>query len=90
MSVAVLDVDREGIDVLIDPHAYDFVDDKPAASRMIRGINSPNFMREAGDLLRLVHVPTRWITLPPNGFGISTTRRGAIRSTCTGWRERRG
>ena len=36
-------IEREGIDVLIDPHPDDFVEDGLAAIRMIRGINSPNF-----------------------------------------------
>jgi myo-inositol catabolism protein IolH len=87
-------IEREGIDVLIDPHPDDFVEDGLAAIRMIRGINSPNFglvyvashtyhmggnmreiMREAGDMLRLVHVADtmdhrashglRYITNPP-------------------------
>jgi myo-inositol catabolism protein IolH len=36
-------IEREGIDVLIDPHPDDFVEDGLAAIRIIRGINSPNF-----------------------------------------------
>ncbi|MBJ8343874.1 sugar phosphate isomerase/epimerase [Antrihabitans sp. YC2-6] len=36
-------IEREGIDVRIDPHPDDFVEDGLAAIRMIRGINSPNF-----------------------------------------------
>ncbi|RPA12690.1 sugar phosphate isomerase/epimerase family protein [Gordonia sp. OPL2] len=35
-------IEREGIDVRIDPHPDDFVEDGLAAIRMIRGINSPN------------------------------------------------
>jgi len=87
-------IEREGIDVRIDPHPDDFVEDGLAAIRMIRGVNSPNIgmvyvachtyhmggdmraiMREAGDLLRLVHVADtmdhhashglRYITNPP-------------------------
>ena len=68
-------IEREGIDVLIDPHPDDFVEDGLEAIRVIRGLNSPNvgmvfvachsyhmghpmreIMREAGDLIRLVHV----------------------------------
>lgn len=87
-------IEREGIDVLIDPHPDDFVEDGLQAIRTIRGINSKNFglvyvashtfhmnrppleiMREAGDMLRLVHVSDtmdhkrshglRYITNPP-------------------------
>lgn len=36
-------IEREGIDVRIDPHPDDFVEDGLAAIRMIRGINSKNF-----------------------------------------------
>ncbi|WP_072807194.1 sugar phosphate isomerase/epimerase family protein [Rhodococcoides yunnanense] len=36
-------VEREGIDVRIDPHPDDFVEDGQAAIRVIRGINSKNF-----------------------------------------------
>lgn len=68
-------IEREGVDVLIDPHPDDFVEDGLEAIRVIRGLNSPNvgmvyvachtfhmghpireIMREAGDLIRLVHV----------------------------------
>lgn len=35
-------VEREGIDVRIDPHPDDFVEDGQAAIRVIRGINSKN------------------------------------------------
>ncbi|HEY5857589.1 MAG TPA: sugar phosphate isomerase/epimerase family protein [Aldersonia sp.] len=87
-------IEREGIDVRIDPHPDDWVEDGLAAIRVIRGVNSPNIgmvyvachtyhmgnsmreiMREAGDLLRLVHVADtmdhhashglRYITNPP-------------------------
>ena len=88
-------IEREGIDVHIDPHPDDWVEDGLSAIRVIRGINSPNIgmvyvachtfhmgadnmreiMREAGDLLRLVHVADtmdhhashglRYITNPP-------------------------
>jgi myo-inositol catabolism protein IolH len=86
--------EREGIDVRIDPHPDDWVEDGLAAIRVIRGVNSPNIgmvyvachtfhmgnsmreiMREAGPLLRLVHVADtmdhhrshglRYITNPP-------------------------
>ncbi|MFW0792262.1 sugar phosphate isomerase/epimerase family protein [Gordonia sp. CPCC 205515] len=36
-------IEREGIDVRIDPHPDDFCEDGLAAIRMIRGINSKNF-----------------------------------------------
>lgn len=36
-------IEREGLDVLIDPHPDDFVEDGLDAVRMIRGVNSPNF-----------------------------------------------
>ncbi|WP_330256661.1 sugar phosphate isomerase/epimerase [Nocardia sp. NBC_00565] len=36
-------VEHEGLDVLIDPHPDDFVEDGLDAIRMIRGINSRNF-----------------------------------------------
>ena len=36
-------IEREGLDVLIDPHPDDFVEDGLDAIRMIRGINSKNF-----------------------------------------------
>lgn len=36
-------IEREGIDVRIDPHPDDFVEDGQAAIRVIRGINSKNF-----------------------------------------------
>lgn len=68
-------IEREGIDLLIDPHPDDFVEDGLEAIRVIRGLNSRNvgmvyvachsyhmghpmreIMREAGDLIRLVHV----------------------------------
>ena len=87
-------IEREGIDVRIDPHPDDWVEDGLAAIRVIRGVNSPNIgmvyvachtfhmgnsmreiMREAGPLLRLVHVADtmdhhashglRYITNPP-------------------------
>ncbi|GGG13541.1 protein iolH [Rhodococcoides trifolii] len=35
-------IEREGIDVRIDPHPDDFVEDGLAAIRMIRGVNSKN------------------------------------------------
>ncbi len=35
-------IEREGIDVLIDPHPDDFVEDGLAAIRTIRGVNSKN------------------------------------------------
>lgn len=35
-------IEREGLDVLIDPHPDDFVEDGLAALRVIRGVNSPN------------------------------------------------
>jgi len=35
-------IEREGLDVLIDPHPDDFVEDGLAAIRVIRGVNSPN------------------------------------------------
>ena len=35
-------IEREGIDLLIDPHPDDFVEEGLAALRMIRGLNSPN------------------------------------------------
>ena len=35
-------IEREGMDVLIDPHPDDFVEDGLAAIRVIRGLNSPN------------------------------------------------
>ncbi|MBY6365786.1 sugar phosphate isomerase/epimerase family protein [Rhodococcoides corynebacterioides] len=35
-------IEREGLDVLIDPHPDDFVEDGLAAMRVIRGVNSPN------------------------------------------------
>ena len=35
-------IEREGIDVRIDPHPDDFVEDGLEAVRIIRGINSPN------------------------------------------------
>jgi myo-inositol catabolism protein IolH len=35
-------IEREGIDVRIDPHPDDFVEDGLAAVRVIRGVNSPN------------------------------------------------
>ncbi|MGU3431656.1 sugar phosphate isomerase/epimerase family protein [Actinomycetes bacterium M1A6_2h] len=35
-------IEREGIDIRIDPHPDDFVEDGLAAVRMIRGVNSPN------------------------------------------------
>jgi myo-inositol catabolism protein IolH len=35
-------IEREGIDVRIDPHPDDFVEDGLAAIRVIRGVNSPN------------------------------------------------
>ena len=86
--------EREGIDVRIDPHPDDYVEDGLEAIRVIRGLNSPNvgmvyvachsfhmghpmreIMREAGDLIRLVHVADtmdhhrshglRYITNPP-------------------------
>src|SRR4029079_5337519 len=34
--------EREGIDVRIDPHPDDFVEDGMEALRIIRGVNSPN------------------------------------------------
>ncbi len=34
-------IEREGLDVLIDPHPDDFVEDGLAALRVIRGVNSP-------------------------------------------------
>ncbi len=68
-------IEREGIDLLIDPHPDDFVEDGLEAIRVIRGLNSTNagmvyvachtfhmghpmreIMREAGELIRLVHV----------------------------------
>ena len=68
-------IEREGIDLLIDPHPDDFVEDGLEAIRVIRGLKSRNvgmvyvachsyhmghpmreIMREAGDLIRLVHV----------------------------------
>lgn len=68
-------IEREGIDLLIDPHPDDFVEDGLEAIRVIRGLNSANagmvyvachtfhmghpmreIMREAGELIRLVHV----------------------------------
>lgn len=86
--------EREGIDVRIDPHPDDFVEDGLEAIRVIRSLNSPSvgmvfvachsfhmghpigqIMREAGDLIRLVHVADtmdhhasnslRYITNPP-------------------------
>ncbi len=86
--------EREGIDVRIDPHPDDYVEDGLEAIRVIRGLNSPHvgmvyvachsyhmghpmreIMREAGDLIRLVHVADtmdhhrshglRYITNPP-------------------------
>lgn len=42
MEVLVPIIEREGIDVLIDPHPDDFVEDGQAAVRVIRGINSKN------------------------------------------------
>ena len=35
-------IEREGIDLLIDPHPDDFVEDGLEAIRVIRGLNSPN------------------------------------------------
>ena len=35
-------IEREGINLLIDPHPDDFVEEGLAALRMIRGLNSPN------------------------------------------------
>jgi myo-inositol catabolism protein IolH len=35
-------IEREDMDVLIDPHPDDFVEDGLAALRVIRGVNSPN------------------------------------------------
>ncbi|MEE1622230.1 sugar phosphate isomerase/epimerase [Zafaria sp. Z1313] len=35
-------IEREGIDVAIDPHPDDFVEEGLAAWRVIRGVNSPN------------------------------------------------
>ncbi|SDI04189.1 myo-inositol catabolism protein IolH [Arthrobacter subterraneus] len=35
-------IEREGLDVLIDPHPDDFVEEGLAALRVIRGLNSPN------------------------------------------------
>jgi myo-inositol catabolism protein IolH len=35
-------IEREGLDVLIDPHPDDFVEDGLEALRVIRGLNSPN------------------------------------------------
>lgn len=35
-------IEREGIDVRIDPHPDDFVEDALEALRVIRGLNSPN------------------------------------------------
>ena len=35
-------IEREGIDLLIDPHPDDFVEEGLAAIRAIRGLNSPN------------------------------------------------
>lgn len=35
-------IEREGLDVLIDPHPDDFVEDGLAALRVIRGVNSPH------------------------------------------------
>ncbi|MEE2523240.1 sugar phosphate isomerase/epimerase [Pseudarthrobacter sp. J75] len=35
-------IEREGMDILIDPHPDDFVEDGLAALRVIRGVNSPN------------------------------------------------
>lgn len=35
-------IEREGLDVLIDPHPDDFVEDGLAAIRVIRGVNSPH------------------------------------------------
>jgi myo-inositol catabolism protein IolH len=87
-------IEREGLDVLIDPHPDDFVEDGLQAIRTIRGVNSKNIglvyvashtfhmnqppltiMREAGEMLRLVHVSDtmdhkrshglRYITNPP-------------------------
>ena len=68
-------IEREGIDLLIDPHPDDFVEDGLEAIRVIRGLNSAHvgmvyvachtfhmghpmreIMREAGELIRLVHV----------------------------------
>jgi len=35
-------IEREGLDVRIDPHPDDFVEDGLEAARIIRGVNSPN------------------------------------------------
>jgi myo-inositol catabolism protein IolH len=42
MEVLLPIIEREGIDLLIDPHPDDFVEEGLAAIRVIRGLNSPN------------------------------------------------
>jgi len=60
-------IERGVIDVLIEPHPDDFVDDKFACCIQSRP-------------------PTRWIALPPNGFGTSPTCQTG-RCTCTARRR---
>jgi myo-inositol catabolism protein IolH len=52
-------IEREGIDVRIDPHPDDFVEDGLEALRVIRGLNSPNvgFVYVASHTFHLGHPP---------------------------------
>jgi len=52
-------IEREGLDVRIDPHPDDFVEDGLEALRVIRGLNSPNvgFVYVASHMFHLGHPP---------------------------------
>jgi myo-inositol catabolism protein IolH len=52
-------IEREGLDVRIDPHPDDFVEDGLEALRVIRGLNSPNigFVYVASHTFHLGHPP---------------------------------
>lgn len=52
-------IEREGIDVRIDPHPDDFVEDGLEALRVIRGLNSPNigFVYVASHTFHMGHPP---------------------------------
>lgn len=64
-------IEREGIDVRIDPHPDDFVENGLAAIRMIRGINSPNF--------GMVYVASHTFHMGANMAEIMTTAGDLLR-----------
>ena len=83
-------IEREGIDLLIDPHPDDFVEEGLAAIRVIRGLNSKNVglvyvashsfhMKDAPlDIMRAAGTSCAWSTSPTPWT--TTPRTGCVTS----------